>query len=87
MIQAISQETGLDEKESTRLLGIILGTIINSVTTDGKCYLGKFGVFHTKEQKAVKNLRHWNGKIPKRILFKPSLKFRLLMKSLSRVWN
>ena len=87
MVQIISQELDIDERESTRLLGILIGTIINGVVNDGQCYVGKLGKFYTIDQEVVKNLKHWNGKPAKRVIFRPSLSFSLMMKSMSRIWH
>lgn len=89
VINAISEETGLDQKESTRLLGIILGTIVKGVAEDGKIYLGKLGkIYLGKPQfEKIQGLKNQAGRTTIPIRYRPHLHFKQMMKSLSALWH
>lgn len=89
VIKAICEETGLDENESTRLLGIILGTIVKGVAEDGKVYLGKLGkIYLGKPQfEKIQGLKNQAGRTTIPIRYRPNKNFKQMMKSLSKLWH
>ena len=87
MVEIIAEELEIDEYEASRLLGIILGTIIYGVCRDDVCYVGKLGCFHAQEHHSMKTLKHWHHRPVNRIIFRPSTSFKSCMKSLSQLWH
>lgn len=85
LVDAIAEKTGMNKKESRKLLNVIIGIVIEEMKKDGKLLLMGFGTFFVKRKSARKGVNPSTFvpiEIPaKRVVsFKPSAYLNSLLK-------